>query len=160
MGGGFIPGSRASFIMDSLVIAMGLFLCIIGYSIANVRKKKSVRQHRKIQLLSSTILIAAIILFEVDVRLYGWQEQAKKSPFFDTILYPFLYLHIAIAILAFGAWMVQLITAYKRVDRELKYTSQFAANHKKLGWMATALMTATAVSGWIFYYMAFIALSD
>lgn len=154
---GFIPGSRASFLMDALVIAMAFILVVLAFSIKQAQKKQY-QNHKKIQVTCGIILILAVIAFEVEVRFFGWREHAKVSPYFDTTLFPFLYFHIVWATLAVIFWGMQIFQSFKNIGKNMARPPEYSAKHRRTGKISILLMFGTAVTGWIFYYMAFMAI--
>jgi len=154
---GFLPGSRASIIMDLLILAMAVILCVLGYSILQVRKNKNYELHKKIQIICGSTLAIAVVFFEIDVRFFGWQDHAKVSPYYDTILFPVLYFHVVWATLAAFAWGFQIFKALKNIGPNMERSNTYSKFHKKMGWAAVILMAGTSVTGWFFYYMAFVA---
>ena len=75
----FIPGSRADGIIDAVVIAMIVIVPIMWWSIWQARRGKR-RLHRKVQSVLAMVLGIAVLIFEINVRLVGWQDgQADQS---------------------------------------------------------------------------------
>ena len=93
----FLPMSRASVMMDIVAISLILLLPILFYSIFSVRLKKRTALHRKLQITLGTVLGFAILLFEIDVRISGWRHLAEPSPYYETWVFPALFVHLFFA---------------------------------------------------------------
>ena len=103
---GFLPFSRASFAIDVVALTTLAVVPLLAWSIYLVRYEKNYALHRKIQLTLAGLLLGAVVLFELEVRIFGWRQFAEPSPFYDTILFPVLYVHLFFAIstpLPFGS---------------------------------------------------------
>ncbi len=155
MGEGFFYFSRASFAFDFLVCALLVVLVLLTLSIYLVRVKRSYKAHRVLQISLSALLLAVIILFEIEVRFAGWSDQALVSPHYNTILFPFLWLHVLCAVVTCGLWAVTLWGALKSYDVN-PTPNPYSANHKMLGKYSTIGLWVTAVTGLNFYYLAFV----
>jgi len=94
---GFLPFSRASFMMDVIALAMFAVIPVMAWSIYIVKYRGQYALHRKAQLSLGGLLLVTVTLFEVDVRLHGWRQNAEASPYYTTWLNPVLYVHLAFA---------------------------------------------------------------
>jgi putative membrane protein len=153
---GFIPGSRATFMIDFVVVAMAAVLPLLLFSIWQVRAHLNYALHKQMQKWLAAILLVAVLLFEIEMRLVGWREQAVSSPFYPDFVMPVLASHITIAVLTLVVWVITLYSALRSFAKSFLVTP-FAHYHRVLGWFSLVGMVLTAVSGWIFFYMAFIA---
>ncbi|NRA43454.1 MAG: DUF420 domain-containing protein [Oligoflexales bacterium] len=154
---GFLPFSdRSFFMMDFVCVAMLLVLPAIAFGIYMVRFKKSYDFHKKWQLAIAIILLVAVVCFELEVRFSNWQEAAKLSPFYQTWLYPALVIHLIFAISTVFLWIACIYGAIKKFTKPPR-PSIYSPKHKLLGRLSVAGMFGTAVTGWIFYYVAFVA---
>ena len=153
---GFLPFSRASFMLDVVALGMLLVIPILTFSIYWVRLKKAYHFHRQVQSIMAGVLLFVVVCFEIEIRLFGWQQYATVSPFYETYLYPFLTFHVIVACITTVFWV---LTVYKAVRHFPKQTApnKHSFKHKKLARMAALSMYLTAITGWIFYWMAFIA---
>ncbi len=148
--------SRASWAMDLTAIGLLLVLPLLAYSINLGRAKKKFHDHKKIQLLISIVLGIVIILFEIDVRMSDWRPRAATSPYFETSLFPVLYVHLAFSISTAVLWLVTLIGALRRFN-PIPRANSYSSKHRLLGWATAIGMFGTAVTGWCFYWLGFIA---
>jgi uncharacterized membrane protein YozB (DUF420 family) len=154
---GIIPGSRAPFVFDVVVLAMPMVLIAIAISIFVVRHYQNYILHRKIQTVNTVLLGVVIIWFEFDVRTNGWQEAAKVSPHYDGIMFPALYIHIACALATLVTWSWQMWSAWRKFATDRISNVDDRRNHRWVGKAAATLMGLTTLTGWIFYMLAFIA---
>jgi putative membrane protein len=153
---GFLPYSRSGFMMDLVVVAMAVVLPILTWSLYLVRVKKQYEKHAKIQLFLATSLLLVVVLFEIDVRLNGWVQFAKISSYYNTWLFPVMWFHLVIAVSTTLLWGVTVWTAIKNFPTPAR-PNGFSGFHKKIAMTAAIGMYMTASTGWIFYYMAFVA---
>ncbi len=153
---GFLP-ARGSLMLDFVVCAMLLVVLVLGVSIYLVRSKRRYGIHRFIQIALAGVLAVAIVAFEIDIRFFtDWRSAAEKSPFYSGgWVQAALWLHLAFAIPTPFIWAYVLVGALKRF-RPLE-PGQYSQFHRTWGWIASIGMLLTAVTGWLFYYVAFVA---
>ena len=152
---GFIPGSRASLMMDIVVTGMLVVLPVLAVSVWAVKKRLYAR-HRTLQLGLATLLVAVLTLFELDVRLNGWMPRAEPSAYYGTWVFPILYVHLIFAISTSILWIITVSHGLRRMGNPPS-PGAHSAVHKRLGRMTAATTFATALTGWTFYFFAFIA---
>jgi uncharacterized membrane protein YozB (DUF420 family) len=153
---GFLSFARGSFMLDVVVIAMVAALPVLAYSIFLVKVKKQYELHKRIQITLGLIVGIAVVAFEVDMRLNGWQHLAEPSPYFDTWVIPSLVVHVICAVFTLILWVWTIWAALKRIPSPAR-PSSYSTTHKKLGWASTIGMFLTSITGWIFYWLAFVA---
>ncbi len=157
---GFIPFSRGSLMMDTVLIGMALILPALGYSIYRVRQG-SYNTHRIINSVIGSTLLVVVILFEIEVRLFGWRQQAEVSPYFGPALFWVLGIHIFFAVSASIALVLTFwgtFRNFKNINGNYNYPSSYRKSHARLGKITALLLMTTTITGSIFYYMAFIAI--
>lgn len=136
---------------------MLLVLLILAFSVYLVRAKQNYKLHRLIQLVTASVLLVTLVVFEVDIRINGWRDLAEASPYFESGVVDWsLWIHLMFAIptpIVWGAVIWFGLAKFK----ESFHAGDFNRVHRFWGWIATALMAGTAVTGWIFYYLAFVA---
>ncbi len=153
---GIIPFSRASLTLDLIALVMVGTVPLLLYSIYLVRSKKNYRLHRRIQLILAAVLLIVVCLFELDIRLYGWRHLAEDSAYYESWVFPLLYLHLVIAVSTTLIWAYTLITALRRFANP-PVPNSFSPHHKWIARLAAGGMICTAISGWAFYLVAFVA---
>jgi putative membrane protein len=104
----------------------------------------------------------AIVAFEIDMQFVsGWRERAMPSRFYGSSghpgqLFTALWIHLFFAVPTAVLWLVVITQAVRKFP-----SPPMPAEHSRfhLLWAKVAAigMFATAVTGWIFYYLAFIA---
>jgi hypothetical protein len=79
---GFL-GTRASFMLDVVVLAMLAVLPLLAWSIYLVKYRHQYALHKKMQLILAGLLLVAVGAFEVDMRfITDWEERAAPSPYY------------------------------------------------------------------------------
>lgn len=153
---GFVPGSRGTLMIDAIAIAMAVLVPFLTWALALARWQGDFQKHKKVQIGISSGLGLIIVLFEIDVRLHDWVELARPSPYFATLLFPVFYGHLFCAISATILWSLTLTTALRRFSKPPRPNS-FSAIHKQLGYATAFFMYTTALTGTLFFYLAFVA---
>lgn len=151
---GFLPGSRATLMLDIVFLAMFLVLPVMAWSIAAVRRGHYAL-HKRTQLVLASVLLVAVTVFEVDMRLFtNWRARAEASPYYPGGVYLALYVHLVFAITTVLVWGWVIVRALKRFDHPPAPGSH-SASHRRWGWIAAWDMVLTAVTGWVYYVLAF-----
>ncbi len=147
--------SRAPFIIDLLayLIVMIIPLQLLSYML--VRWRRTYRFHKWMQIGMGVALGLVLLVFEIEMRLIGWRRYAEDSPLYDSWVLPALLLHLIFAIPTLLLWIATIYGALKNFPSSPK-PSKYSIIHKRLGRLAAWLMLATALTGWLFYYLAFV----
>ena len=74
---GFL-GTRASMMLDLVVVAMVAVVLILGWSIREVKLQRRFLLHKRVQIALTVILAVTIIAFEFDIRLHGWERSEER----------------------------------------------------------------------------------
>ncbi len=156
---GFL-GTRATLMFDLVVVAMAVILPLLGLSILCVQRGLY-SLHRGMQISLATVLLVAVMAFEVDVRLSqgtptDWRNLAASSPYYPAGVLWALGIHLCFSVTTPLLWGVVIIRAWRNFP-EGPQPGQHSPSHRFWGWLASAGMVLTAVTGWIFYYLAFVA---
>lgn len=158
---GFL-GTRGSFMMDLVVLAMVLVLVLLAVSVRLVKQGKFAG-HKKLQLVLGMTLLVAVAAFEVDIQFVSkWRERAEPSPYFEAIRAwscpagVALMVHLCFAVPTALLWVVVITRALRQFPRPPQPGPHSAA-HRLWGWLGTGGMLMTAVTGWVFYWLAFVA---
>jgi uncharacterized membrane protein YozB (DUF420 family) len=155
---GFL-GTRATFMLDVVVVAMLIILPLLGWSVLQVRRSRRYVRHRRMQLSLAVALLIAVTAFELDMRLHGWQHLAAESPYFGGdgewgLVYPSLIVHLVFAVTTVLLWIYVIVTALLRFANP-PAPGDHSRSHIFWGRLAAWDMVFTAVTGWIFYWLAF-----
>jgi len=158
---GFLPG-RASLMLDVVVVAMFFVLLALAFSIYSVKVWKRYHRHKLIQLTLASSLLLVLLLFEIDVHFIDkWMLRADASPYFDSatrsglVVYA-LAVHLVFAVTTFFFWLVIILRALGRFPSPPQ-PNEHSHFHKRWGTVAALDMVMTTLTGWLFYWLAFVA---
>jgi len=153
---GFL-GTRASFMLDVVFLAMFVVVPVLAWSVYVVRVRRNYVLHKRVQVTLGLILLAAVTLFEVDMRINGWHSRAEPSPYWaDGTVRNVLVVHLLFAVSTAVLWIVVMVRALRNFPSPPR-PSAHSAWHKRWGWIAAVDMGLTSLTGWIFYWLAFAA---
>lgn len=157
---GFL-GTRASLMLDVVALAMVIVLPLLGVSVYLVKFRRRYALHKKIQLILGIVLLVVVGLFEFDMRIGGWSHRAEASPYAGhegstDWVFVTLAIHLFFAVTAALLWIVVIARALVNFPKP-PAPSAHSAWHRRFGAAAAIDMACTAVSGWVFYYLAFVA---
>lgn len=151
---GFL-GTRGSLMLDFVFAAMFGIVPILIFSVYLVKYRQQYRAHKLVQLVLGGVLLVAVTAFELDMRFGGgWIERARPSPYWETTVYVSLYIHLFFAIPTAFVWIYVIVAALRNFPRQ-PGPCAYSAAHRFWGWLAAVEMTMTAVTGWVFYWLAF-----
>lgn len=148
--------------LDVVFVAMFLAIPVLWYSI-QLAKKKKYELHKKVQLALATVLLIAVGAFEIDMQmLTEWEERAAASPYFDLAnkwgctVGISLLVHLSFAIPTLVLWIYVIVQAMRLFPSPAR-PSKHSSTHHSLGKLAGIGLFMTSLTGWIFYYLAFVA---
>lgn len=156
---GFL-GTRGSLMLDVVFLAMFLVIPVMFFSIGVAKKQGKYNLHKWLQLTLGAVLLLAVTAFEVDMRLNDWKPRAEPSPFFVKgewcAVWYSLAIHLSFAVPTLFLWIAVIVRALLLFPSP-PTPGPHSKAHKFWGWIAALGMTGTAITGWIFYYLAFVA---
>lgn len=159
---GFL-GTRASIMLDVVFLAMFAVVPIMVWSIGLARRRRNYRLHKLVQLTLGGVLLAAVVLFEVDMRFVsGWQDRAVESPYWGdgvfarSLVWQALAVHLCFAVSTAVLWILVIVRALRNFPSPPQ-PGLHSAWHRRWGWIAAVDMVLTSLTGWIFYWLAFAA---
>lgn len=157
---GFL-GTRASLMLDVVCVALVLIVPALGLSVYLVKYRRRYALHKRIQLVLALALLVAVVLFELEMRIYGWEHRAEGSPYLGADGGPnwvmrVLWLHLVFAVTTAALWIAVTVQALRKFP-DPPLPGPHSRWHLRWGKLAALDMLATAVTGWIFYYLAFVA---
>jgi hypothetical protein len=153
---GFL-GTRGSFMLDVVFLAMFAVVPVMAASIYLVKHRRSYSLHKWLQVTLGAVLLVAVLAFEVDMRIHGWRARAEPSPYYaQRLVDGMLYVHLFFAVPTVLIWAYVIIDALRKFPRP-PLPGRHSRRHKLWGWFAAIEMTMTALTGWFFYWMAFVA---
>jgi uncharacterized membrane protein YozB (DUF420 family) len=158
---GFLPW-RAPLMLDVLAVAMVFVLLLLAWSVFSVKHRKRYRRHKVIQLSVGGALLILLVCFELDVQfLENWRVRAEQSPFYDAatgrglVIYS-LWVHLFFAITTLALWLTIIVKALNQFPNP-PHPNHHSGFHTRWGMIAAIDMVMTAVTGWAFYVLAFVA---
>jgi uncharacterized membrane protein YozB (DUF420 family) len=152
---GFL-GTRASLMLDVVFAAMFIVLPVLAWSIQQVRRHRRYALHKRVQLMLGAVLLVAVTLFEIDMRLNDWTLRAAPSPYYPQPANLSLAIHLCFAVPTALLWLVVIVRALRRFPKP-PLPGEHSRQHIFWGWLAAMGMAGTAITGWIFYWLAFAA---
>lgn len=156
---GFIPGSRGSLMLDVVFLAMFLIVPLMGASIYLVRYRRRFNLHKWLQIGMGLVLLVAVAAFEVDMQFFTkWEDMARPSRFWSDTgqnwVWYSLIVHLCFAVPTPLLWIFVIVQAVRKFASPPK-PNAYSASHKFWARLAAIEMTLTAVTGWVFYVLAF-----
>ncbi len=144
--------------LDFVALAMLGVTVVLAFSIYLIRVKKNPLLHRNIQIATAIVLTFALLAFEIDMRfITDWRALAEASPYYQTgTVDRWLIIHLLFAIPTPFVWGFVIFMALKKFKTGF-YQGSYNRAHRISGRFAAAFMFMTAVTGWIFYYVSFVA---
>jgi hypothetical protein len=160
---GFVPGSRGSLMLDVVFLAMFLVVPLLVASIWIVKYRRHYVLHKRLQLALAGLLLVAVTLFEIDLQLFTkWEDRAVGSPYFDPankwgcLAGLSLIVHLTFAVPTLLLWIVVVTRALRKFDRPPR-PGPHSRWHSFWGFVAAGGMVMTGLTGWFFYWLAFVA---
>lgn len=152
---GFL-GTRADVLMDVVLIAMLITPLLLACAI-RLARRGAYLQHRTLQTGLLSVLLVAVVLFEIDVRMSGGSDAfLAGSRYLGTpLLRWILKVHIAVAVSSFALWTYVVGKAWR--DRVEPAPANFGPAHRRTGYLIFAGVTFTSVSGAVLYWLAFVS---
>jgi len=159
---GFL-GTRASLMLDVVFLAMFAVVPLMAIGIGLARFRRDWKRHKLVQLTLAGVLLVAVVAFEVDMQLLTeWELRAEPSPYFSSAQKwsspagVALLVHLFFAIPTALVWVYVVSGAIKHFPKP-PTPGDYSRRHKFWGRIAALEMTLTAVTGWVFYWLAFVA---
>ncbi len=158
---GLLPW-RGPLVIDVIVVAMVFVLIALCFSLLSVKYRKRYHRHKVIQLCIAGVLLALLVVFEIDLQYFeNWRERAHASPYFEAatggglVIYS-LWIHLLFATTTLALWFLIIVRALNQFPNPPR-PNQHSGYHSRWGMVAAIDMVLTAVSGWVFYVLAFVA---
>ena len=147
--------------LDVVFVAMFLVLPALAHSIYQVRHLRRFERHKRLQLWLGGILLVTVAAFETDMRVNGWQHRAMASPYYQSgapgnWVGRVLSVHLVFATTTALLWIMVIVQALRKFPKP-PASNEHSSRHKFWGWLAAIDMALTAVTGWTFYWLAFVA---
>jgi uncharacterized membrane protein YozB (DUF420 family) len=156
---GFLPTSRdATWMLDSLVLGTVGLLALLTWSLYVVRYKGGYARHKTMQLYLAGSFVVVLGLLEINLVLdTSWWDRALQSPYHQRgLLIPTLTSHRVAAIACCMLWIWTIVYALQNFA-VLPTPGAHSRHHVRLARVAAGSLYATGLTGWLFYWMAFVA---
>jgi putative membrane protein len=153
---GFL-GTRASLMLDLIVVAIAAVLVVLAWSVYQVKYHRRYALHKRVQIVLAVVLLVAVTAFEIDIRLHGWEDRAagKLGGTASSLVRNALYVHLFFAVTTVVLWPVVLVRALRNFPNP-PMPAAHSPWHLFWARLAALDMLGTAVTGWIFYWLAFV----
>jgi len=110
-----------------------------------------------LQIFISLALAVAIVIFEIDIRLLSdWRARAAASPWWPGGVLAALAVHLVFAVTTFGLWVWVVWEAVARFPVP-PGPGTHGPRHRRVARLAAVDLACTAVTGCVFYWLAFVA---
>jgi putative membrane protein len=156
---GFL-GTRASLMLDVVFLAMFAVLPVLAWSVYQVKYHRRYLLHKRVQLTLGVVLLVTVALFETDMRINGWRDRAEASRFWDQAgtnwVDVALAIHLCFAVTTALAWIVVIARALANFPSP-PVPGPHSPWHRRWAKVAALDMLFTALTGWLFYWLAFVA---
>jgi uncharacterized membrane protein YozB (DUF420 family) len=147
-------GTRADLFMDASIVFLTLLPVLIWRALRFAREKRYVA-HRNMQIATLAVVLAVLVLFELDVRLTGGPAQfLAQAPERASFVRALMRLHIAVASLTFIAWFALALVSWKRLGNVLP--GSFTRLHRRLGWTIFVGACFLSSSGALTYALVYV----
>lgn len=153
---GFL-GTRASLMLDVVALAMVVVVAVLAWSILKARAGRYA-VHKWTQVALAAALLAVVVAFEVEIRFYGWRDRAAGVVGGEVprAVWNVLYVHLVFAVSSAVLWPVVVVRAMRRFPVP-PAPGEHSPSHRFWARVAATDMFLTAVTGWVFYWLAFVA---
>jgi uncharacterized membrane protein YozB (DUF420 family) len=153
---GFL-GTRASLVLDVLFLTMFVVVVVLGWSVYQVKYRRRCQLHKWVQIVLGVVLLVAVVIFELDIRTHGWEARAagQIGGIPANNVYAALYIHLVFAVSTVILWPIVIIRALRNFPNP-PAPSPHSRWHIRWARLAAIGMVLTSVTGWIFYWLAFV----
>jgi hypothetical protein len=154
----FLPTPRGSLMLDFVVVAMLGIVLLLALSVYLVRVRRKYTLHKWLQIGIALVLLVTVVAFEIDVQFFTkWEKLAEHSPYYKSgVVTGALVVHLCFAVPTPLLWLYAIVRALRNYPSPPR-PGPHSKSHKRAGWAATIGMLMTAITGWIFYYLACVA---
>ena len=150
--------------LDFVFVALFAIVPILVGSIYLVKFRKpdqlyKCEWHKRIQLALAATLLVTVAAFEVDMRFItkDWRTLAEASPYYASNIVDYsLWIHLCFAVPTPLLWIFVIVRALKKFPQPAAPCA-YSSRHVLWGRTAAGAMLMTAVTGWLFYWLAFVA---
>jgi len=145
---GFL-GTRADFIVDTVMITSALLPFLLFAAILFAKKEKY-DLHKWSQITLFTAVNLLVIALETDIRFGGIDKVIEQSKYYGSETMTIIFLvHLFFAISSTLLWFWLIIISVRR------YPVHFRFPHKRYGIITYIDIVLSVLTGWILYALAF-----
>jgi uncharacterized membrane protein YozB (DUF420 family) len=147
--------------LDVIVVTMFFVLVALGASLYLVKYRRRYARHKAIQIALASCLIVVLVLFEIDIHFVdNWMNRADASPYFDAatgtgLVAQALAIHLFFATSTFTLWLLVILRALRNFGCP-PFPNEHSRFHRRWGTIAAVDMVLTTLTGWAFYWLAFV----
>lgn len=142
--------------MDVVLVGLLATLPVLAASIAAVRARRYA-VHKTLQLAIAAALLVAIVVFEVDIRIFSdWKLRAAASPYWPAGVLTSLGIHLVFAVSTLVLWVWVVWEALQRFPNP-PLPGSHGPRHRRMARLAALDLLTTAVTGGAFYWLAFVS---
>ena len=157
---GFLP-TRGSVMLDFVFVAMIGVVPILAVSVYLVKFRQKYNLHKQIQVVLGVVLLLTVTAFELDLQVFtDWEELAAASPYYHPdewgLVWYSLIVHLCFAVPTPLLWIYVIVRALRKFPSP-PAPGEHSRSHIFWARLASCGICLTAVTGWVFYYLAFIA---
>ena len=150
--------------LDFVFVALFAIIPVMAWSIWLVKFRRpdqtyKCEWHKRIQLALAAILLVAVVAFEVDMRFItkDWRSLAMASPYYASKLVDYsLWIHLCFAVPTPLLWVFVIVRALQKFPQPAAPCA-YSSRHMLWGRIAATALFMTALTGWVFYWLAFVA---
>lgn len=153
---GFL-GTRAPLVLDLLFLTMFVVVVVLAWSVYEVKYRRRYQLHKWVQIILGVVLLTAVAIFELDIRTHGWQERAagQIGGEASSTVKTALAIHLVFAVTTVLLWPIVIVRAVRNFPNP-PAPSPHSPWHIRWGWIAAVDMVLTSITGWVFYWLAFV----
>lgn len=146
--------------LDVVFLAMFAVIPIMGWSIYQVKFNRRYQLHKTVQLILGAVLLVAVTLFEFDIQWSKYQDlswmrrAAPETGEPSAAVWTTLYIHLVFAVSTTGLWIFVIVQALRKIPKPPR-PCEYSGRHLFWGKLAALDMFMTALTGWVFYLLAF-----
>ena len=119
---GFL-GTRAPLMIDVVCLAMIGVVVVLAWSVYQVKVRRRYQLHKWTQITLGAVLLVVVILFEIDIRLHGWEERAAerhRRTIRRQVVYTALYVHLVFAISTVILWPITIASGGRKFQQSAR----------------------------------------
>ena len=141
---------------------MVFVLISLAWSVYSVKYRSRYQRHKVTQLCLAGGLLILLVCFEIHIQFFeNWRERAEPSPYYSAVTRSGLVVYLLCIDLFFATttlalWLLIIVKALNHFPNPPR-PNPHSRFHARWGMVAAIDMALTAVTGWAFYFLAFVA---